>query len=474
MRILLINPPWEIHGKYNIWRSIGSIMPPLGLAWLAAVLELDGHKVRILDAHAQQFSIAVVPAWVNENGPFDLVGITATTPLISNALLIARLLKRNSPFSTIVLGGVHPTVLPEQVLQEPAVDVVVRGEGELTIRDLASGKPLQQIDGISFRTCDSVERNPDRELVSDLDSLPFPAYHLLPMDRYRPAAGAAKRLPASSVLATRGCPGKCTFCYRIFGSRLRVRSGRNVAQEVRMLHERYKINEICFYDDTFTVVGHEVRNFCAALQEMKLHIHWSCFSRIDNFDESTFRAMKQAGCHQVMYGIESGDPEILRGIKKRVNADSVEYVVRKTKEIGIEVRAAFILGNPGETEFTLENTIRYAIDLNPDLALFNIATPYPGTEMFEWAEKNNYLITKNWDDYNLSTPVMELPTVSSTKVLEYYKMAHRRFLLRPKYIWNRLKRFRNKEEMVSTFRVVLYILKSILDAVLRFRLAWQK
>jgi anaerobic magnesium-protoporphyrin IX monomethyl ester cyclase len=452
MRILFINPPWIVRSRENLWRNVASVMPSLGIAWLAAVLEKDGHKVSILDAHAERLHLDSIPQWVKEHGPFDLVGLTATTPLIGNALDIARSLKNQSPSPLVVLGGVHPTVLPAESLAEPSVDLVVRGEGEETIREIAAEKPWDQIAGISYRQDGAVVHNPDRKLIDDLDNLPFPAYHLLPMHRYRPAAGAAKRLPASSVLATRGCPGRCTFCYRIFGNRLRCRSGLNLVQEVKLLQDRYGIREICFYDDTFTAVRREVRAFCHAIQDMNLDLTWSCFSRVDTFDADTFRLMKETGCHQVMFGVETCNREILKNINKKVAPDTVAGVFQATKEIGMDVRGAFMLGNPGETEESLEENCRYAIRLNPDLALFNITTPYPGTEMFKWADDNHYLITKNWEDYDLSKPVMELPTVSAAKVMEYYRKSHRRFYFRPSYIYSRLTKIRSLEDLSSIFR----------------------
>jgi radical SAM superfamily enzyme YgiQ (UPF0313 family) len=454
VKVALINPPWVVRRGRNVWRNIASIMPPLGLAWLAATLEREGHRVKILDAHAERLLVDQVGGWLREQGPFDLVGITATTALIHNALDLARLVKSELPRARVVLGGVHPTVLPEEVLKEKAVEVVVRGEGEITLAALAAEKPLDDIKGLSFRRQGRVVHTPDQELIRDLDSLPLPAYHLLPMNKYRPAAGAAQRTPATSVLATRGCPGKCTFCYRIFGPRLRVRSGDHVAREVRHLQERYGIKEVCFYDDTFTAVKREVQAFCRALDDLKLDLTWSCFSRIDAFDEETFRMMKHTGCHQVMYGVETYHPRILENIKKRTDPERVREVIEATQRIGLTVRAAFMLGNPGETAETLDQNVRFAIALEPDLALFNITTPYPGTEMFEWAQKNNYLKTTNWEEYDLSVPVMELPTVSSRQVMACYRSAHRRFYLRPGYIWKHFKKLKNREEFISSIRAV--------------------
>ena len=452
MKVLLINPPWVVRSRKNVWRSVASIMPSLGLAWLAAVLERDGHHVKILDAHAEHLGLEGVVPWAREHGPFELLGITATTPLIGNALALAKLLKAEFPKARIVLGGVHPTVLPAEALAEAEVELVVRGEGEETLREIAAEKPLDQIAGISYRREGAVVHNPERKLIDDLDALPFPAYHLLPMKKYRPAAGVAKRLPATSMLATRGCFGRCTFCYRLFGHRLRCRSGQNVAVEARLLHDRYGIRELCFYDDTFTAVHREVRAFCLALQEMKLNLSWNCFGRIDTFDEETFRLMKTCGCHAVMFGVETCNREILKNIGKNLDPERVEGVVRAAQKIGLEVRLTFMLGNPGETVESMEENIKFAMRLEPDLAQFNITTPYPGTEMFEWAEKNHCLRTKNWAEYDLSVPVLELPTVSAEKVLQYYRQSHRRFYLRPRFVWKRLRRVRSLADLGSLLR----------------------
>ncbi|MGA2796164.1 MAG: radical SAM protein [Thermoguttaceae bacterium] len=459
MRILLINPPWVIWNRKNVWRNVASIMPPLGVAWLAAVLEREGHDVTILDAHAERLELDSLTPWMHEQGDFELVGITATTPLIGNALEIAGRVKAQWPHTLVVLGGVHPTVLPDEVLAEPAVDLVVRGEGENTLIDIAAEKPWEAINGISYRRDGQVLHNPDRELIRDLNSLPFPAYHLLPMSKYRPAAGAVKRTPATSVLATRGCPGRCTFCYRIFGDRLRFRSGVKVAEEVKLLQDRYRIREVCFYDDTFTAVKPEVQAFCRAVIDWKMDLTWSCFTRIDAFDEETFRMMKDAGCHQVMFGVESANPIILKNINKKIDVDKVEHVIQSMQKLGLDVRAAFMLGNPGETEASMEENIRFALRLDPDLVQFNITTPFPGTEMFRWAMENDLLLTRNWEDYNLSQPVMNLPTVAPEVVQRYYDSAHRRFFLRPKFILKRLWRLRSPVELASAVRGLRMILK---------------
>ena len=451
MRILFVNPPW-VKRDGNVWKNIACVMPPLGLAWMASVLEKHGHQVLICDAHAERLPMDQIANSLAQLGHFDLVGITATTPIISNALEIARQARRLWPACRLVMGGVHPTVLPDETLAEPAVDVVVRGEGEITITDLAAHTPFAEIRGISYRQAGKIIHNPDQILIEDLDSLPMPAYHLLPMDKYYPSAGAAKRLPAVSMLATRGCPGRCTFCYRIFGNKLRVRSGRKVAEEVKHLQDTYGIKEICFYDDTFTVFKKEVHAFCQRLEELHVNLTWSCFSRVDTIDQLLLDDMKAHGCHQIMYGIESASPEILANVGKRADLDKARRAVAITKKAGIDVRAAYMLGNPGETLETMQQTLDFAIELDTDVAIFNIATPFPGTDMFQWAKSRGLLTTENWDEYDFANPVMKLPTVSLKQIHEFYQRAYRKFFLRPKYLARRVARLRHLVSVVDAFR----------------------
>jgi anaerobic magnesium-protoporphyrin IX monomethyl ester cyclase len=451
MNILLINPAFG-YSDDNIWYGVASIMPPLGLASLAAVLENAGHKVRILDAHAEKITVKDIASVFRTFGQFDLIGISAATIQINSAMQIARIIKDEFPETKIVLGGVHPTVLPEEVISEPAVDIVVQGEGEQTILELAAEKDLEEIRGIYFKHRKEIVQNDKREIIKDINSLPSPAYHLLPMNRYYPAAGACKRTPAISVLATRGCPGRCTFCNNMFGSQVRVRSGRLVADEVMYLQDRFGIKEVCFYDDTFTSSKKEVFEFCRRIKELDLDLTWVCFSRVDQVNEKMLTTMKESGCHQILYGIESASPIILKNIRKNTNLDKTIKAVQAAKKAQLNVRASFMLGNPGETIKTMEETLKFAIKLDLEHASFNITTPFPGTELFEWADRHGYLNTKNWDYYDLGHSLIDLPTVTGQEIKQFYRKAYRRFYLRPKYIFNYLKQIRSLNDFKSAMR----------------------
>ncbi len=431
-------------------------MPPLGLAYIASYLEKNGISVRIIDAIAEQLDFVSLLGTVAD-AP-DFIGITATTMTVKSALENAAECRKKFPKSTIVLGGVHPTLMPEDVLVNDNVDFVIRGEGEYSFLDLINGMEHEKVPGLSYKKDGRFFHNPYGELIKDLDSLPFPAYHLLPVTKYKAALGSYKRLPVISMISTRGCPGKCTFCLGSYlGGHVRMHSVKYLIDEIKMLQRDYGIKEISFYDDTFTTYKHKVQEFCKLIIEEKMDLTWVCFARVDFIDETTLKLMKQAGCHQIMYGIESGNEQVLKNIKKMTSLEKAVEMVALTKRIGIECRAAFMLGNPGETEETMQQTLEFAKKLDPDIALFNITTPYPGTEMYAWAEKNNYLKTKDWSLYDLSNAVMELPTVSSVKVEEFYRKAHKEFYGRPIYLLKKLLKIRTFGELKTALKGALAV-----------------
>lgn len=450
-RVILINPPWGMQ-KGNIWYKVASCLPSLGLGYVAAVLERDGIKVKILDCQAISYSVSEILTEIKCFSP-EYIGFTATTVLVKNAIEIAKSIKLHFPEIKIIFGGVHPTIAPEEVLINQFIDIVVRGEGEITFLDIVKNKPLKEILGISYKTNGYFSHNMDRPPIDNIDCLPFPAYHLMPMSHYHTALGSAKRTPAMSIFATRGCPGRCTFCYSgTLGKKIRQRSPENIIGEIELLMDKYKIREISFYDDTFTAFKNNVLKFCELIQKKNIDLTWSCMSRVDYANEDVLKEMKVSGCHQICYGVESADENILKNIKKRISLEKVKSAVEMTKKAKIDVRLSFMLGNPGDTIESMEKTIKYAIDLDPDLLQFNITTPYPGTEMFSWAKNNGYLKTEDWSKYDLYNCVMELPTVSSKDVEKYYQIAYKRFFLRPEYILKRLLKIRNFYDVKIAFK----------------------
>ena len=460
-KVLLVNPNYS-YSTGGIWRSVTSIMPPLGLAWLAASLEQHDCPVTIRDFSAEGHDLAEDLQYLGTQ-QYECLGISMTTPQVNPGLKIAEESKKYHPQALVIAGGVHPTVMPDEILSNEAVDIVVRGEGEQTLQEIVSGAPLEDIQGISYKADGRFVHNPDRPVVEKLDDLPDPAYHLLPVSKYFPAVGSYKKLPAISMLGTRGCPGQCTYCHRQLGKRVRTRSGRRIAAEAKRLHDNYGINEICFYDDTFTVIHKEVYSFIEALKEYDLSLSWSCFSRVDSVDYPLLKAMADSGCHQIMFGVESANKEILKTIKKNITMEKVEKAVRDAQKAGMEVRVSLMLGNPGETKETIMDTIKFVNKLNPDLAIYNTTTPYPGTEMYKWADENDYLLTKDWDKYDLRHPVMALPTISIQELAKLYTYAYNRFYWRPRYLLKRLAMLRSGNDLVNAFKGVKAIVMNQFD-----------
>lgn len=456
--VLFINPPWYRESG-NIWKSVGSCQPPFGLALLANIAKENGYKTDILDCNALRIGLDKLDSFLPGQAP-KYTGLTATTVLIDNALGTARLIKQKYPQTKIIIGGVHATVMPEEVLKNPAVDYIVLGEGEFSLLEILKGVLPENIKGLGYKKQKEAVINEKREIISDINILPRLFYEILPMKNYYPAPGSYLRKPALGMITSRGCPGRCTFCKgNVLGDRIRFRTAEKIIEEIIFLQRNYNIKEIQFYDDTFTANRPNVKRFCELILEKGLDLTWSCFSRVDTVDEETLILMKKAGCHQVMFGVESADQQILQNINKRINLEQVEKTVKAGKKAGLDVRLTFMFGNPGETVKTMEKTLRYAIRLNPELVNFNITTPYPGTQMFEWALKNNYLLHTDWQKYDLSKPVMLLPTVSEGKILEYYKKAHFRFYFRWSYFLMRLKKIKSPKDFWRDLKSFLGLVK---------------
>jgi len=453
--ILLINPPW-ITRDDNIWHGIKGAMPPLSLLSIGAVLEQAGFKVSILDAHVRQLSEADVAEEIAKLKP-SVVGLTVMTSTAIVSHRIAQIAKAVDPQIKVVVGGVHVDALTEEALRNQAVDYAVRGDGEYTMLEFCRGKNPEEIKGLSYREDGRVVHNPPRPIFMDLGELPRYAYHLVPMHKYYPAVGAYRRLPAINMLMTRGCPGKCIFCNSA-ETALRTRPAAKVVEEIIHLRDTYGIREIQFYDDTFTVMKKNVLEFCRLMGEKKVGVSFSCFARTDCFNEEMARALKKAGCHQVMFGIESGSPEILKILRKEIDLDKTKHAVQLAKRNGIEVRAAFIFGTPGETEETVEETLQYAIDLDPDIAIFNITTPYPGTQLYAWAEEEGVLLTNDWWEYELGGSIIDLPALDCQTIRAAYDRAFRAFYNRPKLYFRRLKKIRSLSLLKDTVEAFLYII----------------
>jgi anaerobic magnesium-protoporphyrin IX monomethyl ester cyclase len=442
MRILLMNPQWTHRQYFGKFDEARSVQQPLGIAYLAAVLERQGHKVILIDAPAMRYDIEDIVRELKSFGP-DLVGISVTTASFTKALSVAKEVKAQFDV-TIIAGGPHVAALPDETLQNSCFDIGVIGEGELTIVELVdklqSGGKLGNVRGIVYRDQGTVRRNPERPYIEDLDSVPFPARHLLsPLEVYRPTPSAYKCLPQATMITSRGCPYKCTFCDRsVFGSKYRARSARNVVDEMDMLVEKHGANEIRFWDDTFNIDSSRVIQICEEIQARGIDVPWTCLGRINHMSAEVLDAMAKSGCWQVEYGIESGSQRLLDGIKKGLTLDMIRTVTKMTHRAGIKMRGFFMLGLPGETEETMRQTIEFAKTLNLSAAVFHITTPFPGTELYRTVLECGELDTKTgWDNYSIfsSDASPYVPKGLSHETIGHYQTeAYRSFYIRPSFI----------------------------------------
>ncbi len=437
-KVALINPAQST--KYP--------QPPMGLALIAAVLQREGYQVTVLDANALRLQPEDMALLVTDA---DVVGLTAMTPTVSAAISIAHYLKRAKPDLTIVLGGAHATLLPEETLAAaPEIDIIIRGEGEETIiellRALEYKQPLDNVSGISYRRDGKVISTAARSTTIDLDSLPFLAYHLLPRRRYKPHPPHGRAFPFAAIITSRGCPYRCSYCSKpIFGDKFRGQSPERVVDEVAYYQEKFGIKELAFYDDVFTLNKKRAYAIADEILKRGLKICWTCETRVNLVDKELLRHMKQAGCYAIAYGIESASPEILDILNKDITLEQVEEAVGITREVGLQTIGYFMIGSPGEGPETISQTIQFAKRLKLDFAQFAVTTPFPGTELYNLYLKNSGNDIP-WENFvyegtgSKITPVFETNGLSRTDLRYWTRKAYKEFYLRPSYLWQRIRR----------------------------------
>ena len=434
MRVCLVSPPYESDVK----SVVGVSSPPIGLAYLASVLR-DGHDVKVLDASILGYSLNNVKRELKGFYP-DVVGITSVTPSIYQAYQVAKIAKDVREDCKVIVGGPHATFLPDQTLRECRyIDIIVRGEGEETIRELVEAfeeGEWAKVRGITFRKGNHIISNEPRPFIKDIDEIPFPSWDLLPMDKYQ---FYGQRY--ATMLTSRGCPFNCSFCAssRLFGGFWRGRNPENVVEEIRILHEKFGIKNVEFIDDTFTLDQKRTERICDEIVREGLDISWGASSRVDTLSRGLVEKMRNAGCWILFLGIESGCQKILDAIGKRINIEQARKAVKIVKEAGIQVLGSFIIGFLQDTIETVNETIRFAKTLNLDYAEFSVLTPYPGTPIYEHAKKNNLLLTEDWSKYTGLEPTTKIEGVSGSKLKSLLQRAYLTFYLTPKNIYNWLK-----------------------------------
>jgi radical SAM superfamily enzyme YgiQ (UPF0313 family) len=461
MKILLASP------ESGVWNSRKHIH--MGLGYLAGSLLAHGYETEIWDAEVEQGYETLAQKLSRD--PHEVVGISAPTPLITNAWASAKVAKEHG--AVTILGGPHLTLMPHESMEKNQVDLVVRGEGEYTLLEIlralakeaelnptatigTSDQPRRfdpaagwgQILGLSWRDqAGKIVHNLDRPLPDDLDAIPFPAHHLFKIDRYtnlNPLTdGLDMNARAYTIVTSRGCPYKCTYCSKpVTGNTWRGRSVENVIAEWEWLVKDLGATEIGLTDDIWNLDRERAKALCRALIKARLnHIPWVTIHgmKVNNTDQELFHLMKAAGCKRVGFGVENGDDWMLRHvIKKGQTVEMVRQAFRWSKRAGLQTMGFFIFGMPGETEASMEKTIQLALELDPDLAHFMMASPFPGTEMWEILEKQGTVYSHDMDWSQLAIQHDEahfaFGDLDKATVERKWHEAHRRFYLRPRRI----------------------------------------
>lgn len=445
-KILFINPPLTSREAYGNFEQLGNRLPPLGICSLAAITRKYGFDTGIIDAQALGLNHEETVTKISYEKP-RYIGITASTQSIFSAAEIAALLKKREPGLITIIGGPHLSALPIETMERfPQFDIGIAGEGELTIIDFLNahqnGRNIEDVSGVIYRKAGQLYRTQKRPFIRELDTLPLPAWDLLPnlSRHYRPAINNFARLPSIHLITSRGCPFKCIFCDRsTFGNRWRAHSPEYVLKMVKTLYYRYRIRDIFIADDCFTNSKSMVINLCNLLIKSKLGVSWSCQARIDQVNPELLELMRKAGCWGISYGLESGSQKILNLIQKGIDLEQAQKAVTWTRKAGVFATGLFMIGHPLETDETIRQTIEFAKRLNLDMFQLAFFTPYPGTEIYESA--NNYgSFDNDLERLNSWEPNFIPKGLTKNMLLRFFKLAYRKFYIRPsfifRYLWN--------------------------------------
>ncbi|NOQ85797.1 MAG: radical SAM protein [Deltaproteobacteria bacterium] len=439
--VLLMNPIEEgqdyvvdvdpVISRHTGGKTKIGIFPPLGMTYVAALLRQHKMTVKILDPVPAGYNFEQALKYASN---FDVIVITLAASNAQGAYRFFSYLRDK----VRIFMGTHATALADSILEKGYCDIIIRGEPEYTTLETVKNlHNLKGVLGVSYKSGGKTVSNKDRPLIENLDDLPFPARDLTDNMKYHIVSFPGK--PVAMVLTSRGCPFECTFCAtHLFYKRKRnIRSPEKVVQEVEEIVRDYGITHIFFIDDTFTIGEKRIIRLCELLETKNLKIEWICLGRVDTVTEPMLREMKKAGCKEVIYGIESASPTVLAKTKKNITREQMEMAVRITRELGIRVSLFFMFGNPGDTLESIRETSRLARKLNPNFASFNIATPDPGTPIFETIKDRFDIDTfETFDRLNTNFSMCE---VSAPQLRRELVKAYLLYYGRPIYWFNLLR-----------------------------------
>ena len=427
MKTLLINPPMYDQRKYGK-PFILPYGPPLGIAYLASTLEKHGFVVKAFDMF--DYSWEKVRQTLEKEQP-DVVGITCLTEQRASPLEVAKLSKTINKDCVVIMGGIHPTIMCEQVLEHWPVDIIVLGEGEETIKELMicleEKRALGDVHGIAYKHQGKTRKTPPRQLIHNMDDIPFPAYKYFDFNRYTGGYEILKgtwngkqleNLRFVPIISTRGCVGSCQFCSTpFFWQKWRTRTAKNVVDEMEFLTKNFGCGFFNFADDIFTVNKNRVIDLCKEIIDRKLDIVWDCETRVNFIWEDMLEWMIKSGCYCISFGVESASETVLKAIKKKTTPEQIEHAIKLTKQMGMKTKMLLMVGNPGEDDHTVRDTTRMIETVRPDFISVSEAMVFPGTELYELAKQKG-LVT---DDYWLTDRPAPYFTIENNleKLLEW-------------------------------------------------------
>lgn len=469
----MLSPTVDVMLALPKWLTQRPIQP-MGLLYLAAVLRKAGNGVQILDGEVDQMDHSVMADRVAKETP-TIFGITATTAQANRAFTLAAEVKARSPETFVVLGGAHASALTRECLEESeAIDAVAFGEGEQTIlelldrvRDRAS---LKGLPGIAYRDGDAITVNPSRALIDDLDSLPFPAWDLLPMHKYTASTWFPNKVKEyTNIFSSRGCPYGCTFCgaKSMWTRKYRTRSPENVVEEIETAYKQLGIPNFFISDDLFTLNRKRVMAICERIMERGLKITWTCLSRVNTVDPEMLALMKKSGCYLISFGLESGSQKILDRLDKGTTVEQAIKAVEMTHAAGIKVFGSFMIGSPGETAETVDQTIALIRRMKLDEVGLGVTTAYPGTDLYEEFGKGAKGL--DWDKALAFNPSAAESTETFLKCTDldddeirrlFHKAMREAVLYSPRLVIRRLSHLRSIKHLGKSARAAIRMITS--------------
>jgi anaerobic magnesium-protoporphyrin IX monomethyl ester cyclase len=447
--VTLVNPTAPINAAMHMPFAL------LGLGYLAAVLEKNEYQVDVIDCQLLKLSLEDFRSEISKRQP-NIVGVTSSTLTYQSALKLVKIVKEACPECITIAGGPHVTFWDDKALEEcPELDIVVRREGEITmleiVQKIEEDKSYDDVLGTTLRKEGKIVKNPDRSYIEDLDGLPFPARHLWPMERLREYEDIL-------YLATsRGCVYWCEFCttVRMHGRKYRMRSPKNVVDELEFLQKTYGAKKFTFCDDAFTVDQPRTEALCSEILQRGLKIEWNCGTRVDMITKELLAKMKEAGCITVWFGVESGTQQVLDAMKKGISPELTIKVLGWVRELGLKPVPNVILGFPGETKKSAWKTIKFIEKIAPDeVGFYNVATPFPGTPMYDIVKEKGWLRVTDFDMYDTTHPIFETPWLSMKDLGKLREGAFHHYYLRTAFLFDKKRKFKISTALIFAANIL--------------------